>query len=56
MIEKLETKGTFTFDQDSKRYHRFNIVAESGVIGKLYIPKDAEIIPQNVILEYRNQE
>lgn len=46
-----EVKGTFVYEQDSKRYHRFQIKIEEGGVGMLYIPKDSQPLPERVILE-----
>jgi len=40
MSEKTVITGKFRFDQDSKRFHRFKIETESGIVGTVYIPKD----------------
>lgn len=34
-----EVKGTFVYEQDSKRYHRFQIETEEGICGVVYIQK-----------------
>lgn len=52
MNESKEVKGTFIFDQDSKRYHRFKIETDAGVVGTLYVPKDADCIPKTIMLKY----
>ena len=39
----MEIQLTATFDQDSKRYHRFKIDEGQGVTGSIYIPKGKEI-------------
>jgi len=51
MSEQKEIKGTFRFDQDSKRYHRFKIETDAGIIGTFYVPKDAKAIPKKIVLE-----
>lgn len=51
MPEPKEIKGTFKYEQDSKRYHRYRIEAEGGAVGTIYIPKDTEAIPERIILE-----
>ena len=43
---------TATYDQDSKRYHRYIIDEGQGIVGNLYIPKDSEI-PKQVIINLR---
>jgi len=52
MTEK-ETKGTMTYEQDSKRYHRYKIEAAGGIVGTLYIPKDTKEIPERIVLELK---
>jgi len=51
MAEKKEIKGTFKYEQDSKRYHRYRIEAAKGVVGTIYIPKDIKPIPERIVLE-----
>jgi len=47
-----EINGKFRFDQDSKRYHRFQIETEAGIVGIVYIPKNIEAMPKKLALEY----
>ncbi len=54
--EKKEVKGKFRFDQDSKRFHRFQIETDCGVIGVIYVPKDSSAMPKKLILEYAETE
>jgi len=51
MPEAKEIKGTFKYEQDSKRYHRYRIEASGGIVRTLYIPKDAGEIPERIVLE-----
>jgi len=51
MAETKEINGTFKYEQDSKRYHRYRIEASGGIVGTIYIPKDAEEIPERIILD-----
>lgn len=51
MAEAKEIKGTFKYEQDSKRYHRFRVESESGVVGTIYIPKDMNPLPERIILD-----
>ena len=49
-----EVTGTFTFDGDTKRMHRFHIKNDDGKIaitGNLYIPKDGPGIPKRIVLD-----
>jgi len=55
MTEKKEIVGKFKFDQDIKRYHRFQIITDAGIVGTVYIPKDAEAMPEKLILEYEGK-
>ena len=50
MNEKKEVQGKFRYEQDSKRYHRFNIKSKEGIVGNLYVPKDGAI-PDRIILD-----
>jgi hypothetical protein len=52
MTEKKEIKGKFRYDRDSKRYHRFQVKTETGIVGTIYIPRESKPIPQKLILEY----
>ena len=40
MSAENEVKGKNTFDQGSKRFHRFQIETDVGITGAIYIPKD----------------
>ncbi len=57
MDDKTEINGQFRFDQDSKRFHRFKIETETGIVGIVYIPKDmgGEKLPKKITLEYTNE-
>ena len=54
MDQKKEINGKFRFDQDSKRFHRFQIETESGIVGTVYIPKEmgGSKLPKKITLEY----
>jgi hypothetical protein len=56
MGDKKEIKGLFRYEQDSKRYHRFQIETEAGIIGTVYVPKDIGTMPKKLIFEYANKE
>jgi len=58
MAEGKEIIGKFRFDQDSKRFHRFKIETESGIVGTVYIPKDmgGNKLPKKITLEYANKD
>jgi len=55
MEEQKEVKGIFTFDQDSKRFHRFRIEGNGGIVGNLYVPKDCEGTPEKIVLNYQKK-
>ena len=50
--EKDHVSGKFRYDQDSKRYHRFKIETDVGIVGTVYVPKDKQSMPKKLILEY----
>jgi hypothetical protein len=52
MTEEKEVRGKFKYQQDSKRYHRFKIETDTGIVGTVYVPKDKESMPKKLILEY----
>lgn len=56
MSEEKEVKGKFRYEQDSKRYHRFQLETDVGIVGTVYIPKDRKgaPMPKKLILEYVN--
>ena len=56
MSEQKEIKGKFRYEQDSKRYHRFQIETDSGIVGTIYIPKDQTSMPKKLILHYADKE
>jgi hypothetical protein len=56
MTEKNEITGKFRFDQDSKRFHRFRIETDAGIVGTVYIPKDKKSMPKKLTLQYVNKE
>jgi hypothetical protein len=48
--DKSEVFGKFRYDQDSKRYHRFRIETDAGIIGTVYVPKNRHSIPEKLTL------
>lgn len=46
MTEKKEITGKFRYDQDSKRFHRFQIETKDGIVGTVYIPKGIDSMPK----------
>ena len=51
-----EVKGKIVFEQDSKRFHRFKIQTDAGIVGSVYIPKKIERMPKKLILHYADNE
>jgi hypothetical protein len=51
----LEEKVVITasYDRDSKRYHRYLIDEGQGVTGTVYIPKNEEEIPEEIVIKLR---
>jgi hypothetical protein len=56
MSKENEITGKFRFDQDSKRFHRFQIETDVGIVGTVYVPKDKERMPKKITLEYANKD
>ena len=56
MNNEKEIKGKFKFNKDSKRYHRFNIETDEGIVGSVYVPKELESMPEKLILDYIGQD
>ena len=54
MPEEKEVTGKFRYEQDSKRFHRFNIETDTGIVGTVYVPKDKQSMPKKLVLEYAN--
>ncbi len=50
MEEAKELKGTLKYERDSRRYKRFRIESDSGVVGAIYIPKDMQ--PERIVLDW----
>ena len=47
-----KTDLTATYDQDSKRYHRYVIDEGQGIVGNIYVPKEKDI-PKEVKITLR---
>jgi len=43
------------YEQDSKRFHRFQVITEAGIVGTI-VPKNAEAMPKKLILEYEGED
>ena len=56
MSGEKEVTGKFKYEQDSKRYHRFKIETDAGLVGTVYVPKDTDAMPKRLILEYAGRK
>ena len=56
MSEKKEVSGKFRYEQDSKRYHRFKIETDAGIVGTVYVPKAMDSMPKILILKYAGKK
>lgn len=54
MAAENEANGTFRYEQDSKRFHRYTLEADGGIVGMIYFPKDAPI-PISVTLKRKDR-
>lgn len=55
--EKKDEKNAIveaTYEQDSKRYHRFTINEGQGFVGNVYVPKDKPV-PDSVTVILRTK-
>ena len=50
-----EKQLTATYDQDSKRYHRYIIDEGQDIVGNIYIPKTSEV-PKEVTIRLKVKE
>jgi len=46
---------TATYDRDSKRYHRYIIDEGQGITGTIYIPKNEEQIPEEIVIKLQEK-
>lgn len=57
MAETRQIKIIATYDQDSKRYHRYLIDEGQGIVGNVYIPKSRTgDIPEELTITLRVKE
>jgi len=50
-------EGEFKYEQDSKRFHRFKVEVPGGeIVGKIYVSKKMEKIPEKILLVYGSKE
>jgi hypothetical protein len=54
-MKEKEIKGLFKYEQDSKRYHRFKIETDYGIVGTIYIPKNIQTMPKKLSLDYADK-
>jgi len=52
MEETKELRGTLKYERDLKRYKRFRIESDSGVVGTIYIPKDMQEQTERIVLDW----
>jgi len=52
MDNQTEIHSKFRFEQDSKRFHRFQIETAEGIVGTVYVPKNLKPMPTVLTLEY----
>ncbi len=50
----MEKKLTATYEQDSKRFHRFSIDDGQGITGAIYVPK-TEPVPDTVTIRLKTK-
>lgn len=51
----MEKEITATYDQDSKRYHRFMIDEGQGITGMIYIPKNEKVPDTPLVIQLRTK-
>ena len=51
----MDISITATFDDDTKRMHRFIIDDGQSVTGTIYVPKDSTTMPETVIVRLRTK-
>jgi hypothetical protein len=56
MNDKPEVCGLFKYQQDSKRFHRFEVQTQEGIAGSIYIPKDLRPMPKTITLSYAGKD
>ncbi len=49
--EAKEVKGTISYNGGSKRFYRYSVKADDGIVGSLYLPQDIDKIPDKIVLE-----
>lgn len=56
MAHDKEINGVFTYNGDSKKFKKFIFQAAEGVVGNIYMPKDIQLIPTQIILKSAIEE
>ncbi|MGD0915694.1 MAG: hypothetical protein ABSB22_04460 [Thermodesulfobacteriota bacterium] len=51
----MEKELTATYDKDSKRFHRFIIDENQGIVGNIYVPK-SEPVPERVTVSLKTKD
>ena len=51
-----EVTGKFRYEKDSKRFHRFQVEADEGVVGTIYVPKNIKSMPKKIVLTYAGKD
>ena len=51
-----DVQGTYKFEKDTRRYHRFEIRLENGGVGTLYLPKDVRPLPKEIMIRYESKD
>ena len=47
---------TATYDRDSKRYHRFIVDENQGIVGNIYVPKGDKDVPHEIQLILKTKD
>ena len=47
MSDDKEVTGKFKYEHGSKRYHRFKIETDAGIVGTVYVPKHRDSMPKS---------
>lgn len=51
-----EVTGKFRYEKDSKRFHRFQVETDEGVVGTIYVPKNIKEMPKKLVLAYAGRD
>ena len=50
-MKEKQIEGWFKYDKDSRRFHRFLIEGDDGLVGSVYVPKTQDV-PEKILLTY----